>query len=371
MMEEIIASGKADVVELARQLSADPDTPVKAMEGRREEIAPCLRCLSCFSHLIQGGEYSCAINPRIGNPGWRDMIQPRTKVKKVAVVGGGPAGLRAAWTAAERGHQVDLYEKNGVLGGQLIHCDYIDKKWSMKGFKDHLIHMCEKAGVHFFLNTEATPELLERKDYDAVIAAPGSRFRTDAVPVEEGASPVDVMSLFGNEDKLGRHVVIVGGSMTAVDAALYLLQTGHQVTVLTRNRQAGHDYDRHSRDGFFAMWNSLEGLSTIAGAQATLIRDRQVVYRTRDGQEKTVDCDSVVLSEGRIPLTEEARRFMAPGRQFYVASDASQLIDTTSARMPMSMPGMPPMPRKDPNPVTTENGIRHSQLTAFWAANSL
>ena len=159
--------------------------------------------------------------------------------------------------------------------------------------------------------------------------------------------------------------------MTAVDAALYLLQTGHQVTVLTRSRQAGHDYDRHSRDGFFAMWNSLEGLSTIACAQATLIRDGQVVYRTRDGQEKTVDCDSVVLSEGRIPLTEEARRFMAPGRQFYVAGDASQLIDTTSARMPMSMPGMPPMPRKDPNPVTTENGIRHSQLTAFWAANSL
>ena len=241
----------------------------------------------------------------------------------------------------------------------------------MKNFKDYLIRMCEKTGVNFHLGTEATPELLDREGYDAVIAAPGARFRTDAVPVEEGARPVDVMSLFGNEASLGHHVVLVGGSMTAVDAALYLLQTGHRVTILTRNRQAGHDYDRHSRDGFFAMWNSLENLETIPHAHAVLIRDKQVVYRDRDGREQAVDCDSVVLSQGRIPLTEEAKAFIAPGRQFYVVGDACQLIDTTSARMPMSMPGMPPMPRKDPNPVTTENGIRHSQLTAFWAANSL
>ena len=364
VMERVLSEGLCDLIAQARALICEEDYWTKIVEDRADEITSCLGCDKCHQGV-------CAINPRIGNPGWKDMIQPPVRVKKVAVIGGGPAGLRAAWTAAERGHQVDLYEKSGRLGGQLIHCDYIDKKWSMKGFKDHLIRMCEKYGVNFLLNTEATPELLEGKDYDAVIAAPGSRFRTDAVPVEAGASPMDVMTLFGKEAELGRHVVIVGGSMTAVDAALYLLQSGHQVTVLTRSRQAGHDYDRHSRDGFFAMWNSLDGLSTIAGAQATLIREKQVVYRTRDGQEKTVDCDSVVLSEGRIPLTEEAKRFIAPGRQFYVAGDASQIIDTTSARMPMSMPGMPPQPRKDPNPVTTENGIRHSQLTAFWAANSL
>ena len=118
------------------------------------------------------------------------------------------------------------------------------------------------------------------------------------------------------------------------------------------------------------MWNALPNLTTLPFTQATRILADGVEYTDREGA-KTLACDSVVLSEGRIPLTGEAKKFMAPGRQFYVVGDANQLIDTTTARMPMSMPGMPPQPRENPNKVTTESGIRHSQLTAFWAANSL
>ena len=364
VMERVLAEGQCDLIAQARALICEEDYLTKIVEERPEDITTCLGCDKCHGGI-------CAINPRIGNPGWEAMIKPPTKLKKVAVIGGGPAGLRAAWTAAQRGHTVDLYEKQGVLGGQLIHGDYISRKWSMKGFKDYLIRMCEKYGVNIHLNTEATPELIDAGGYDAVIAAPGSRFKMDAVPVAEGASPISVMECFGHEAELGAHVVIVGGSMTAIDTALYLQETGHQVTMLTRQRQAGYDYNRHSNDGFFAMWNSLPGITVVTSAQATLVEADGVTYTGRDGSSVKVSCDSVVLSEGRIPLTDEALRFIAPGRQYYVVGDANQMIDTTTARMPMSFPGMPPQPRKDGNKDTTENGIRHSQLTAFWAANSL
>ena len=363
IMERVLADGSCDLIAQARALICEEDYWTKIVEERRDEIISCLGCDKCHGGI-------CAINPRIGNPGWKDMIQPPTKLKKVAVIGGGPGGLRAAWVAAERGHDVTLYEKSGQLGGQLLHGDYISKKWSLKGFKDYLIRMCEKNGVRVLLNTEATPELIDQGGYDAVIAAPGAVSRMDAVPVAPDAKPMGVLELFGHEAELGHHVAIVGGSMTAVDAALYLLETGHQVTILTRRNAAGYDYNRHSRDGFYAMWNALANLTTLPFAQATRILSGGVEYTDREGP-KTLECDSVVLSEGRIPLTDEARKFMAPGRQFYVVGDANQLIDTTTARMPMSMPGMPPQPRENPNKVTTESGIRHSQLTAFWAANSL
>ena len=363
IMERVLSEGTCDLIAQARALICEEDYWTKIVEERKEDIITCLGCDKCHGGI-------CAINPRIGNPDWENMIKPVTKVKKVAVIGGGPAGLKAAATAAGRGHKVDLYEKNTVLGGQLIHGDYISRKWSIKDFRDYLVRMCKKSGVNFLLGTEATPELIDAGGYDAVIAAPGSRSRMDAVPVAEGASPMGVLELFGREAELGRHVAIVGGSMTAVDAALYLQETGHIVTLLTRQRQAGYDYNRHSNDGFRAMWDSLENITTIGGAQTTLVEADGVVYTDREGEHKLL-CDSVVLSEGRIPLTEEAKKFIAPGRQYYVVGDANLLIDTTTARMPMSMPGMPPQPRPDPNKVTTESGIRHSQLTAFWAANSL
>jgi thioredoxin reductase len=364
VMERVLAEGTCDLIAQARALICEEDYWTKILEERRDDIITCLGCDKCHRGV-------CAINPRIGNPGWKDMVQPPTKIKRVAVIGGGPAGLKAACTAAERGHQVDLYEKSDRLGGQLVHSDYISRKWSLRGFKDYLVRMCQKQGVHILLNTDATPERIDAGNYDAVIAAPGSRSKVDAVPVAPDAAPLGVLDLFGKEAQLGHHVVLVGGSMTAVDAALYLQETGHQVTILTRHNEAGYDYDRHSRDGFFAMWRSLENITTIPFAQATLIAADGVEYETKSGETQKVLCDSVVLSEGRIPLVEEAQKFMAPGRQFYVVGDACQLTDTTSAGLPMAPPGMPTPPHENPNKDTTENGIRHSQLTAFWAANSL
>ncbi len=363
IIERVLAEGTCDLVAQARAFICEEDYWNKIVEERSDEIITCLGCDKCHGGI-------CAINPRIGNPGWQSMITAPTKLKKVAVIGGGPAGLRAAWTAAQRGHSVDLFEKNSVLGGQLVHGDYIDRKWSIRDFKNYLIRMCEKSGVRMHLNTEATPELIDAGGYDAVIAAPGSVSRTDAVPIAEGATPWGILDVFGHEAEMGRHIVIVGGSMTAVDAALYFRQNGHTVTLLTRRNQAGYDYNRHSNDGFRAMWDSLENITTIPFAQATRIEADGVCYTDRSGEHK-ISCDTVVLSEGRIPLIDEARRFAGCGRQYYVVGDACQLIDTTAARMPMSHPGMPEQPRPDPNKITTDNGIRHSQLTAFWAANSL
>ncbi|MCQ2406474.1 MAG: FAD-dependent oxidoreductase, partial [Oscillospiraceae bacterium] len=178
MMEEIIASGKADVVELARQLSADPDTPNKARRGQESEIRQCLRCSYCFARLMHGEEYSCAINPRLGQG--LEYVYDLAEVKKseprkVLVVGGGIAGMQAALTAKDRGHQVILCEKSGQLGGVLRCEGQVPFKKHTEDYLDYQERHVMEAGIDVRLNTEVTPEMAKEIGADVIIAANGAR----------------------------------------------------------------------------------------------------------------------------------------------------------------------------------------------------
>lgn len=361
VMEKALAEGKCDLIAVARTLICEEDYLTKILEERKEDIVTCLGCDKCHSSI-------CAINPKIGNPGAEQMFKEPARKKKVAVIGGGPAGLNAAATAAKRGHIVELFEQKDYLGGQLIHGDYISRKWSIKDFKDWLIRQAEKAGVTIHLSTKATPELIAKGGFDAVIAACGAVSKMNAVPVATDAKPWGALEVFGSESKLGKNVVIVGGAMVAIDAALYLTENGHKVTILTRKPQAGYDYNRHSEDGFRAMLEAQENISVIPFAQTTLVGADSVTYTDRDGAEHKLPCDSVVLSEGRIPLVDESLSFMGTAVQFYVAGDACLLTDTTNVRM-MPGPGGPGGASVETD--TTENGIRHSIFTGYMAASTL
>ena len=165
-MEEIIASGKADVVYMARALLADPFLPRKVMENRDEDIVRCLRCFTCMAERAATSTRRCTVNPLIGRELEGDEIQPAPVKKKVLVAGGGPGGLYAAWTAARRGHQVILCEKEEELGGILKSEIAIPFKKEMYQLTETYARFARQSGVEIRLGCEVTAEYVEKEAPD-------------------------------------------------------------------------------------------------------------------------------------------------------------------------------------------------------------
>lgn len=314
VIERAIEEGKCDMVFMARTYNCDPDYLQKIIQQRPEDITPCLRCDCCHSAI-------CAVNPVFGLENvFDDMFRPSQGGKKVAVIGGGPAGMRAAMVCAQRGHQVTLFEKSGVLGGQAIHSDYVYGKWGIQRFKNWEILQCEKLGVDIRLNTEATPEMIEYGGYNAVIAATGAAPKHLDIPGgKEALHPIEV---FGKEAELGKNVVIVGGTMTAFECAMYLSDTGHQVTLITRSIAAsncgGHDAMQTRR----YLTEKYSAIRTIEHAQILSVDGGKAVYRNQDGTTGEVPFDSVVVNAGVRPCVDEAETFFGTAPEFYIVGDA-------------------------------------------------
>ena len=166
-MEEIIASGKADVVEMARALLADPYLPQKIMENKDDQIVRCLRCFTCMAERAATSTRRCTVNPLIGREMEGDVIYPAPVKKKVLIAGGGPGGLYAAYTAAKRGHEVILCEKEAQLGGILRSEQAIPFKYEMYQLTEVYERMAREAGAQIRLNTEVTKEYAEKEAPDA------------------------------------------------------------------------------------------------------------------------------------------------------------------------------------------------------------
>ena len=240
LIEKFIAEGKTDCVSVSRALICDEEYIKKIQEGRGEDLTPCLLCNGCHSSF-------CGVNPYAGYhhlPG--KLIEGSGERKKVAILGGGPAGMRAALFAAEEGHDVTLYEKSGDLGGQLKFADYASFKWNLRDYKNWMIRQIKKSNVKVLLNTEATPELLKDAGYDVIIAAMGSE--PVSIPVKGADSEGIYLAadVFGKEAELGRNVVVIGGGDTGREAALYLAKAGHNTTLVTRKEAHLYD-DLHSK----------------------------------------------------------------------------------------------------------------------------
>ncbi|NLA86296.1 MAG: FAD-dependent oxidoreductase, partial [Clostridiales bacterium] len=231
MMEEIIASGKADAISMARALQADPFLPHKAVLGREEEITPCIRCLTCFADRFSTKSRICAVNPLIGSEITYRQICPAPLPKKVLVAGGGPGGMQAAITAAQRGHKVILCEKSGELGGAFKHEQNIPFKadvYNLIGSKELELR---RAGVEVRLNTPVTEAYVEKEAPDALVVAIGAvPFRP---PLDESGGPHVLMAEEGADrlDFIGNEVVILGGGLVGCELAIFLADNGRKVTI--------------------------------------------------------------------------------------------------------------------------------------------
>lgn len=325
LMEKWLSEGKCDMFAMARTFICDDDFYQKVLEGRGEDVIPCVRCNKCHVPSLTGPWLSfCTVNPLQGIKHLTKRLDTPTTVKKnVAVIGGGPAGMDAAIYAAQLGHTVTLYEKSDVLGGQLIHTDYASFKWPLRDFKDYLIRQLYKNGVNVQLGVEATPDMIANGGYDAVIAAVGAVPKMPNIPGVDGEGIWNPLAVYGHEAELGKKVVVVGGSETGTETGMYLAEAGHEVTVLTRQNALATDATPiHYIESFRHAWETLEGFSYILNASTTAVTANSVTYKDKDGAEHTIECDSVVVCGGVKSLQDEALSFGGIVPQFTVIGDA-------------------------------------------------
>ena len=358
-MDRFIAEGKTDLICMARAFICDPEFHKKLIQGRGEDIVPCIRCDRCHGAV-------CSVNPRIGLSHVFDTLYDAPEgVKRVAVIGGGPAGMTAALTAAGRGHRVTLFEAADHLGGQLIHADYMSFKVPLRRYKEYLIHQVGKAGVEVRLNTPATAGLISAGGYDAVIAACGGVPNRLSFPGAELEYVIPPIQVFGNEDSLGQKIVIVGGAQTATETACHLCQRGKSVTMVTRQKRPCDDYESHSERVFRELIAD-SGFAVVPQAQVQRVEDHKVYVACADGSQQVLEADTVVVSAGVHANVDECMKFAGLSDQFFVAGDSDVRVNELFLVHFVGPEGLNGGKMK-----TYEPNVRHATFSAYTAASQI
>ena len=296
--EEIIASGKADIVEMGRALMADPFLPKKIFSGREDEITPCLRCFECLGQSVVDMGIKCAVNPIIGNEvEHRIQYPPVSHPKKVLIAGGGPGGMQAALEADERGHKVILCEKTGELGGALKFAKAIDFKHDLYKFSQSLKTRLEKTSIDIRYHTEVTPELVKELTPDVVMIATGAVPIIPKIPGIDGsnvfpAARVEDMKM----DDIGENVVILGGGLVGCETAIHLGHHGKKVTIVEMRSEAAADCNCFHKT---AVQMELDKYVTVlTDTKAERITDKGLFGMDKDGQPVFVAADMVICAAG-------------------------------------------------------------------------
>lgn len=328
-MEEIIASGKADVVYMARALLADPQLPNKVMANREGEIVRCLRCFTCMAERAATATRRCTVNPLIGRELEGDTVYPAPEKKKVLVAGGGPGGLYAAYTAARRGHQVILCEKDGELGGILKSEQALPFKREMYELAGTYAALARKAGVEIRLNTTVTPELAEIEAPDALIIAVGSAPLVPPIPGLDGDNVVIVNNYYKEKDKVTDDVVVFGGGLAGCECAIHLGQEGKRVHLVEMRDALAPDANVRHRP---LLLKEIERYATVhTGCKGLEVRSDGIVCETKNGERILVPGTSVICALGQRSRTAgvDALRDCAPFVR--VIGDAAKVSTITNA----------------------------------------
>lgn len=297
--EIMVKLGKADLVAFGRQSLADPHMPLKAEEDRLDDMIPCIACLQgCVANMYVGKPICCLTNPRLGHES--EEVKPAEKKKKVYVIGGGVAGMYAAYTAKMRGHDVTLFEATDKLGGNMRLAAYPPGKGDITNMIRSYVVKCEKAGVDVKLNTKVTAEMIKNDTPDAVILATGSE--TLVLPFIKGIHNPEIVhgvDCLEGKRKIGHKVLVVGGGMVGAETAEFLAEQGHEVSVIEMRDAIGPDVIHEHRVFLMKGFEEYK-IQQITSAAVQEIFADGVIYKSviDDSVHELRGFDTVVLSMG-------------------------------------------------------------------------
>jgi len=302
--EAILADGKADLVAIGRQLIADPLWPNKVDAGQAEDIVPCLSCNICLDTVFTTRELKCSVNASVAKEE-EYTLKTAKKKRKVIVIGGGPAGMEAARTAATSGHEVVLWEKNEKLGGQLLLAAVAPHKEVIGSLNKYMAGQLKKAGVKVVLGREATADSIMAMKPDTVVLAAGSSPFIPDIPGVKRDNVVLALGVLAGWEMVGHRVVVIGGELVGCETADYLAQKGKIVTIVRRGPSIATSMNPRARDNLLARLIK-NGVTMLTGIKYEGITNRSLVITNKEGQRQNIEADTVVLATGAVQNTELA-----------------------------------------------------------------
>ena len=302
MAARVIESGMADMVAMGRPLLADPDWGTKIAAGKACDIRRCISCNKGCTDAIQNRQFlSCVLNAENGYENTRS-IQPAAQKKKIAVLGGGPAGLEAARVAALRGHDVTLFEKTTTLGGQLNIACVPPRKEEMRRAAQDLIHAVCNAGVHLCMGQTRTAEQLKDAGFEAVINAVGAHSAAPRIPGIDSVNVADAWKVLAGEQQVYGTVAVIGGGLTGCEIAYERALQGKQpVIVEMKNDLIAQTGVCLANSSYLREWFAWKKVPVYLETTLQEVKDDSIVCKDASGKEITIPCDSVISSAGYIP----------------------------------------------------------------------
>ena len=299
--EAALAEGSIDFWESCRAMIADPMLPNKILEGREEDIIPCMACNICLARLFRDAELTCGVRPTLGHESEADWgfygFKPTDNKKKIMIIGAGLAGLQAGAVAAEKGHDVTIYEKKDKVGGQAATA--ANGPWGDVEFMrlvNHLETRCKKHGAKIITGKTMTPELIEEESSDKVVLAIGALPDRGAFPGGDGRNVASCLDVMDGAVKPGKRVVVVGDKGVAISTALFLVDKGgYDVSIVGPAKKFGLDVNPSY------IWRYKKKLKEGGVTQYTKHKVKEltpdgVVAVDQEGKEVMIACDTIVLA---------------------------------------------------------------------------
>lgn len=321
LANQILEEKKADLISMGRALIADPYLPLKALEGRADDIVPCISCNRCIQS-IRKGALQCAVNPETGR---EEMfkLKKTDRPKKVWIIGGGPGGMKAAQIAALRGHEVTLYEAQVRLGGRFLLAAIPPKKQVLKEFIDYLANQLGKLSLKIVLGKSFDPAQFENERPDAVIIATGAKPFFPKIDGIQESDAISVEEALSDPIRLGKKILVIGGGGIGAEVADYLSENGKEVTLIEMREGIALDLVGHLQH-FLNLRLRGKGVQILTSTKAIRFEKKALWVEDSQGTKKLEGFNNIVMALGSIPNDELVGSIKDKVPEVYVVGDASK-----------------------------------------------